>query len=436
MAVEASTSPSISLLYERYFPQDREVQADWKNFKNADEEFFVPLSDRKVEFSINEKTWTDKFAAGAKTVLGALTIVPPVLHLVQRIVMIPLYPAQSRIARSLGPFMDVKDLNFLRRQMAQSPDLICRDVVLEKDGVRYSGMLMGRPDTIRNNNWILQAVGNGETIEGSMEYLATFYGEKGFNTLMINGPGVGKSEGQANPDSMGDAQELGISYMETALKAKNIVIAGRSLGGAAVGQAILKHKFRRDVNYLVVRQMTFDKVSNISSKVASRVSPGSEAIVASTIRASGCEMDNVAASIKLQEEGIPEVIVQASRRSVPLGEQPRPEDFDTDGVIDAEVSLGYALVQKNITGNKTFYCLPGAGHMTDMAFTILGPELEALSGKNNSVTVTEPELEALASKGDPATVVEPELEALLSKSDPATVFKQESDALLIKSNSI
>jgi len=335
--------------------------------------------------NLSEKILTKPVMRTGNVALKILFYSTTVRYTLQRVVMMPLYPAQSRIIREFvaryyrNPFLKVQKLNNDRRQIVRSSrGFICRDVVLEKDGVRYSGMLMGYRDTIRNGNWALQATGNAEPIENTIQKAAQIYHRYQYNTLMINGPSVGKSQGTATPSTMGDAQDVGISFLETALKAKKIVIAGRSLGGAAIGQAILKHHFKEDVKYLVVRQMTFDCTSNICAKVMGQISPRLEWGVAKIIQSSGCEMDSVAASEKLQQLDIQEVIVQASHRVVPEKELPQLEDFKTDGPIIDTASLGYALIQKGITDKKVFRCLPDACHMTDDAISAPRKEIRSL----------------------------------------------------------
>jgi hypothetical protein len=301
-------------------------------------------------------------------------------YIIQRRIMTELYPAQSRLKKS-DPFPQFKTeaLNQARQQVTAhlaKQGYVVREVVLEKHGVRYSGLLIGHQETIDNGNWVLQATGNGEPIEHSAALFAHIYHQYRFNTLLINGPSVGKSQGKATPTTIGDAQEVGLCFLETALKAQKLVIAGRSLGGAAIGQAILQHTFKQDVKYLVIRQMTFDRVSNICSKIVGQLFPRLEGVVASVIEWVGCEMDSVAASKKLQELGIQEVIIQASRQEIAPGQLPTAQDFQTDGVILAEASLGYALVKANITKNKVFHCLKNTGHMDDSTILAAGPQLE------------------------------------------------------------
>jgi hypothetical protein len=252
-------------------------------------------------------------------------------------------------------------------------------------------MLVGHKDTINNGNWALQATGNAELIEYgilehpdiqiSQQYIAKIYHALNYNVLMINGPAVGKNQGQATPKSMGDAQQVGISFLETALKAKNIVIAGRSLGGAAIGQAILQHEFKKDVNYLAVSQMSFDSASNICGKTIGQISSRLEWIVEKLVQFVGCEMDSVAAAKKLQKLDIVQVVIQASHRRIPEGELPHPEDFQTDGPIQSKSSLGHALIEQKITDKKVFICLPDAKHMTNEAISAAGEEIKKLGVK-------------------------------------------------------
>lgn len=363
-------------------------------------EIHLPLSKREVDFSIDNRHWTkvDKSTlentslALAVLVLGLsillrnrlqiprnFQVVKTALralcggilfrYILQRIVMIPLFPLQSRIARHFERSWKAQYLNETREVLFNLFDsdnrYIFRDVVLEKNGVRYSGILLGHNTIINNGKWALQATGNAEPVENTIEFAANTYLGQGYNVLMINGPGVGKSEGTATPSTMGDAQEVGISYLETALKAKDIVIAGRSLGGAAIGQAILQHDFKKDgVEYTVVRQMTFDRTSNICGKTVGQLLPGLEWIVSKLVQFAGLEIDSVEASKRLENLGIKEIIVQATNCEVSEGKTPNPKDFQSDGVIEAPASLGYALVKEGVTKNKRFVCLPKEDHNT------------------------------------------------------------------------
>ena len=349
-------------LYDRYFhenqPENGRQDLEEEGF--ASKTFNLPLSKLPVDFSIQDQsltlTWQE---AGKRVVLIVLKMIlfPWGLYelskyTLQRLIMIPIYPAQSRIIKSLFPELNGKAIDQERAaavlKLNRSSYLV-REVVMEKNGVRYNGLLIGRRDNLQNGRWVLQATGNAEPIESCAPDYSFDHARSHFNTLLINGPSVGKSEGTATPDTIGDAQEIGLSFLETAIKAHHIVMAGFSLGGAAIGLAIEKHSFNDNVRYLALRQMTFGRLSSMVGTLGKKI-----------IKWAGCEMDSVAASRKLAALTIKEVIVQAASR--PAGSLPTMEDFQHDGCILPQASLGYALIKEGVITNKTFVCLPEADH--------------------------------------------------------------------------
>jgi alpha/beta superfamily hydrolase len=359
-------------IYQTYFPASGAVdkKMNWNGFASSTEEL---SSSPQVDFSIQDDTWLDLAGRVGLLVLKIVLFPWGIYELcrygVQRLIMAPLYPAQNSLVKYIfGSHVSIDEASSdqERRWSASSlkrDGFVVRHVSLEKNGARYSGMLVGRKDKIQNGKWVLQATGNLEPIETSAKQFAKLYAQCGFNTLLINGPGVCRSKGEADPKTMGEAQALGLSFLETAIKAKKIVISGRSLGGAATSQAILQHTFKKDVKYLVMRQMTFDRASTICSKIVESAVPLLSGFAKFLVQWSGCEMDSVEASKKLSKLGIKEVIVQNGNRHVHSFEVPKPEDFASDGVIPADASLGKALVSEGVTKNKIFYCLKGLGHM-------------------------------------------------------------------------
>lgn len=278
----------------------------------------------------------------------------------QRLIMIPLCPAQSRIVQKMCQPLNPQVLNENRLRGGKEASrlgYILREVTLEKDGRRYDGLILAKPDTIHNGKWILQATGNAQPIEWVVNSI--YVEHAAFNTLFINGPSIGRSQGHAIPKTLGEAQELGFQFMESTLKAKQIAIAGFSLGGAAIGEAILQHEFKKGIEYLVIRQATFDRVSNIAKALFSKLGN----LAAYAIYWTGLEMDNIEASKKLQKLGIKEVIVQASNRKL-LEEESLPSisDIGSDGVIPAQASLAYTLLQEGVIENKVFRCIPNLQH--------------------------------------------------------------------------
>lgn len=338
------------------------------SLKSSKEELVGPLKNKVVDFVYKTKrTWMD-VAKDIVRIILKIVLFPVLIirYLTQRLIMTILYPAQSFLFKRFVTGFNTKHLDGVRNILEDitDKDTIIRHVVLEKDGTRYSGLMLTTKDTYNNGKWALQAGGNCETIEHTVQRYwnsETYSGPK-FNLLMINGPGVGHSQGTATPETMGDAQNVGLHFLETAVRAQNIVIAGMSLGSAAISQAILKHEFLEDRNYTVINQMAFDKTSNIAAKHVFLP----EFITKGLIRATGLEMDNVKASKKLSELKIKQVVIQSTKKMLDE-KNPHEEHFRSDGVIPADASLGKALVKENITDAKEFVGLVGCGHNDDAA---------------------------------------------------------------------
>lgn len=251
-------------------------------------------------------------------------------RLAQRAVFAALYPIQNTVVKVLFPSFKPTNLDKARITVAEkltNQGFAVQHVRLERHGIAYSALIVTRPEN-NADKWVLQATGILDPIEHHLETFAYAeqYASRGYNLLMINGPGVGRSEGTCTPQTMGDAQGVGISFLETIKKAKRLVIAGFSLGGAMTSQAILQHTFQTaERNYLVIRQMSFDKLSHVASRFLHR---DETSWIGRFIRWSGAEIDSIKASQKLSELQIPEVVIESEQG---------------DKVIAKEACLGYNL---------------------------------------------------------------------------------------------
>lgn len=265
-----------------------------------------------------------------------------VRYLVARAIMRRVYPAQTMHSR--------EHLDSLRQQILAEEGRITRHVVLEKNGVRYSGILSTKAGTTGSRKWVLHAAGNQSSAElaftSSANLIATYMSQN-YNILLVNGPGVGRSESFATAERLGDAQQVGISYLETALKANRIILSGHSLGGAAIGRAILQHTFKADIHYFVIRTMTFSWLSHIVEKLSGR-------FFKTLIHWSGQEMDNVAASRKLQQLRIHELVIKGEKDEMMAG-----------------VHLHDSLQEEANQEHRTLHLEVGAAHNDDALEAIL-----------------------------------------------------------------
>jgi hypothetical protein len=228
-----------------------------------------------------------------------------------------------------------------------------RHVVLEKNGLRYSGLMIYKPG---NQRWVLHVGGNADIAEQLADRLP--YSEEKSNILLINPPGVGLSEGEATPQTFSDGVAVGISFLEKKVHAKTIFLSGFSAGGAALGQALLQHQPVAGVRYRVLFQKTFSRFSDIASKWV-----GTWA--GKWIKSWGWEMDSVQASRHLQTHGIKQIIVQGGIAKPPCPSI-APTEFAHDGVIPSDASLAYAISTQDASHipchRRRFMCDPD-GHI-------------------------------------------------------------------------
>lgn len=334
---------------------------------------------------VTTQSWKDT-AKKALLLAGQIILFPWGLYELlrycsQRSIMTCLYPAQSRIMQYLYPDLSPLHLdrdNTPRLQLLIQDGFLVRRVTLERDGVRYDGLLIGKKEHITNGQWVLQATGNHCPIEIPAPFIARCCSQIKYNTLFINGPHVGHSKGHATPQTMGEAQDTALLFLETAIKATHIVCAGHSLGGAAIGLMIPMHTFRNDIRYLVVRQMTFDRSANVCAKALAPPKSRLRHAIRWLIQWTHLQMDSVLASRILSEKGIHEIIVQTTTTDL----NPSKSEFMDDGTIPAHATLGYRLQQEDPPlPHKTFLPLIEATHYES---TLISMPLESIENWTQS----------------------------------------------------
>lgn len=262
-----------------------------------------------------------------------ITVVAWTLHngsqyMTERAIMASVYPAQSSYYKRCRKQCD-KMRAGLEAAAQFSTNCHIHPIILEDEGLQFHGWMICDPALQDKKQWVLQAVGNNTTVEEFIPAVNERYIKAGFNTLLINNPGVGGSQGTSTPKTMGKVQSLALTYLEETVQAKKIVLAGHSLGGASIGQAILQHTFKPDVQYLVIQQMTFGRLSH----TAKIMKPILKLLASPLIHWTELEMDTVAASQKLANLGIEEWVINKKDRN----------GFAHDGVIPGEATLGAVL---------------------------------------------------------------------------------------------
>jgi hypothetical protein len=243
----------------------------------------------------------------------------------------------------------IKEIGKQQVYQLVNENFIVKEISLYKSGIKYAAMCISHPNTRKNGNWTIHALGNGMFMEGVIKDLA----EKNFmnncNTLLVNGPSVGSSGGWPTRYQMRAGYEAGIEFLETKIKATHIIMSGFSLGGGMMAEAILNHNFQKGLNqqirYLAISDRTFDRLSRIAAAFVGR-------IVEPIFFITGTELNGVGAAEKLSELNIRQIVIQHTSLS-------RQGD---DSVIPDSVSLACTLREDTTLCNKIFLESPRVHH--------------------------------------------------------------------------
>jgi hypothetical protein len=230
------------------------------------------------------------------------------------------YPATRFPKRTLA------DAETIASENLRKEGFTIQKLTLHKSGVSYDAALIYHSSTASNGKWSLHALGNGMTMEGSMEKISTKNKLHGANTLLINGPSVGRSGGFPTRYQEGAGFEAGLQLLEQAVEATRILLHGFSLGGGMLAEAALAHNFNTDnVKYLAIFDRTFSRLSAlIAALLGSFATPLCSLL--------DVELDTVFGAKNLKQLGIQQIIIQHKDQSNP-----------TDGVIPDSVSLASHL---------------------------------------------------------------------------------------------
>jgi CHLPS protein DUF818 len=224
----------------------------------------------------------------------------------------------------------------------QANGFTTQKIALHKSGVVYDARLITYPETVNNGKWSIHAFGVFKTMEMMMEKVAIANHAIGVNTLLINGPSVGRSSGFPTRYQLGAGYETGLQLLEQEIKATHIILKGYCFGEEMIAEAILTHQFTQKVKYLVISDRASCRFSDIASIFWGNV-------VYPILRITGTELDSVAAAEKLKTLSIQHLIIQHASS----------DDKGTDNFIPDRVGLAAALAPSD---NRVFFCSEQIDH--------------------------------------------------------------------------
>lgn len=391
-------SITVLSIYDRFKHPYFNLDETWDDFSTPRQDLAKPLSERVADFSIQTRGQSNSIVLKIIKLILQIVIFPWGIYSVtryalQRIAMLGICPPQSQFAKWLAPY--VYELNKPSGKKAETLNkfllahkidnicilnnysifpLIIREVVLEKNGERYQGMIVSNLDIVRNGTWAIHAMANQATLESIIEKVGSSYVRNSINVLFINPPSVSLSKGHANLNTIVGSYELGVRFLEEALQAKNIIFSGRSLGAGIIGEVARRHKCLPRCKYLTVRIVPFNRLSDQAMEMFSRYSKIFADAIPSIFRWTQCEIDCVDASRELAKKGIFEIVLQAIRPKTALSERKirvlvngsklcaepirASNQIRDDGVIYPCTSLAQDLLDREILEHKGIYGIP------------------------------------------------------------------------------
>lgn len=308
-----------------------------------------PLSARTVDFSIRAAATPQAGGTERAPVLKKLiSLIRTILQLPGRLLRWVANRCRDLAMRIIfrlsgWPKHTAAALQADRADLADRPFWLLREVVFEGSQCRTTGLVIASAETMLNRKWVLQATGSDQSIENYTRFFGRLWLNRGYNTLLLQGPGAPLTEGASTTFNLGEAQRLGIRFLETVVRAREIVLSGLSLGGGTLGEAILQHEFltgEHAPQYRAIRTITFGSLRDVIAETVN-------APVAALTHLLGCEMRNLESSKRLSQLRIPETIVGCGDHQAWL-----PDD-----VIGARSSLGRQVSAANLT-LKTFVRVP------------------------------------------------------------------------------
>lgn len=221
-------------------------------------------------------------------------------------------------------------------------------------GLTIDALIVGTPETLKKDRWTLFAFGNGELFELLLSFdrsLLPLIDNLKTNAVLFNYPGVGDSQGFPNRKLMAKVERALLQFLEDSengVGAKEIIMWGHSIGGAAQAEAIEGYPFKQGIKHLFVKSRSFTTLRETVLYLT-----GSNAL-GFLVSFTGWNVSSVKSSTQLQK---PELLLQTVKGITSYTDLSHNKlEISSDGVVDAKASLGAYLIS-NCQQNRNKYFL-------------------------------------------------------------------------------
>ncbi len=197
------------------------------------------------------------------------------------------------------------------------------------DGLNIDATVMAQESTLHNGRWVLNSLGNIQLYEQKIKNswrLKRILKQTGSNAVLFNYPGVESSSGEPRTKTLVKAYQTMLKFLETEVKAKEIIGYGYSIGGGVQGESLKTHSFKDGIRYLFIKDRSFSSLARVVSSWTG---------LGFLLPALGWSLNSIDSSRRLSSLGIPEIIMQTTgidRRTLV-----------SDGVISVNASQAKAV---------------------------------------------------------------------------------------------
>lgn len=292
-----------------------------------------------------------KITNAASKVIVSIALILAIRKIAAVVINFIVYPAAIK-----SLFINFDNRRFEQFKTLENAEYVCKRITLNKSGINYDAFAIEHndPKIRQNNHWVVIAGGNGWIGEGCIGLCIDEFSKNNLNILYVNGPGVGRSSGFPTRYSIGAGQEAALQFLENVVKAKKIILYGTSLGGGAQAEAILNHKeFKKDIDYMVWSDRSFDTLSNAASGMITR-------LLKPLFFVLGIELDGVKGAKKLEQLNISHIITQNNDQNPQeeniLSLNKEIESTGTDDIIPNNASLFVGLQKAGLKDSNQIKC--------------------------------------------------------------------------------
>ncbi|MGR3951880.1 MAG: hypothetical protein QRY74_03075 [Chlamydia sp.] len=241
-----------------------------------------------------------------------------------------------------------KRCNEIRKKITSDSTWKYTPITLKVDGYAIDAMIIKNENQADNKigRWVLYSHGNSQLYEdqlnGEIYEIQRILEVTKSHGIVFNSPGIGNSSGSISRSGMKKAYQAALQFLEdqeNGAKAKQIIGYGYSIGAGVQAEAIKKHQFQQNIDYVFIKSKAFSTLKKAAAGLVSNKFIGM--LLSLLVRITGWNIDTIKSSKMLS---VPEIILQTGKYKCQ-----KINDTDSiinDGIISKNAALATSILKK------------------------------------------------------------------------------------------